>query len=290
MNIKYRLLALLCATTLASGCATTGGGDFINEQGLCFLATTATGTAVGAAVENDPGPMAIGAIVGGLIGHYMCDDGEEETVAASAATTEMDSDGDGVMDSADRCPGTPRGTRVDANGCPLDSDGDGVTDDKDQCPNTPRGTRVNSVGCPLPDGDGDGAADASDQCPDTPSGQKVDARGCHIIFSLEGVNFAYNSAELAPAATTKLNEAVAMLKENMDMNIRIEGHTDSRGTEEYNMNLSQRRADSVVKYLTDNGIAASRLSSVGRGEGSPTATNDTDEGRAQNRRVDFVIQ
>jgi len=285
MNNKYALIALICITSFISGCATRGGQPLVTENVVCFLASTAAGTGIGAAIDGDVEVVAGGMLVGGLVGYFFC--GDDEVAAAPAAVA--DSDGDGVPDSADRCPGTPRGTRVDAVGCPLDSDGDGVTDDKDQCPNTPRGTPVNAVGCPL-DSDGDGVADGADKCPNTPRGQAVDANGCHIVFSLEGVNFAYDSSALTPAANAKLNEAVEMLKANPNMRVRIEGHTDSRGSDEYNMSLSQRRAESVVNYLTSNGIASNRLSSVGRGESAPVATNDTDAGRAQNRRVDFVIQ
>ena len=282
---KYPLIALICITSFISGCATTGGSPKVTKEALCFLAYTAAGTGVATGVDTSKASMAVGALVGGALGYAFCGD-KKETVAAK---TDADSDGDGVLDGADQCPGTPRGTRVDAVGCPLDSDGDGVTDDKDQCPGTPRGTPVNASGCPL-DSDGDGVLDGADKCPDTPRGQKVNAEGCHVIFSLEGVNFAYDSAELTSGATSKLNEGVAMLKANADIKVMIEGHTDSRGSDEYNMSLSQRRAESVVNFLTSNGIAASRLSSAGRGEGSPVASNDTDEGRAQNRRVDFVIQ
>ena len=97
-----------------------------------------------------------------------------------------DSDGDGVLDSDDKCPGTPRGAVVDKKGCPIDTDGDGVYDGLDQCPNTPHGAKVDSVGCPI-DSDGDGVADGIDQCPDTPVGAKVDAVGCPIDSDGDGV-------------------------------------------------------------------------------------------------------
>ncbi len=118
----------------------------------------------------------------------------------------------------------------------------------------------------------------------------MNADGCHVIYSLEGVNFAFDSAALNSSATAKLNEAVQMLKDNPTVNVRIEGHTDHIGTEEYNLSLSRRRAESVVNFLTSHGINNSRLTSVGMGEGSPVATNETDEGRARNRRVDFRVQ
>ncbi|MEO1083864.1 MAG: di-heme oxidoredictase family protein, partial [Acidobacteriota bacterium] len=106
----------------------------------------------------------------------------------TAATPPADSDGDGVDDGVDQCPGTPAGTPVDAAGCPLDSDGDGVDDGADQCPGTPAGTPVDAVGCPVPqDSDGDGVDDAVDQCPGTPLGTPVDAAGC-VLASLTGVH------------------------------------------------------------------------------------------------------
>ena len=99
---------------------------------------------------------------------------------------DKDSDGDGVPDKLDKCPGTPLGCRVDASGCPIDSDGDGVCDGLDQCPDTPRGATVDAKGCPT-DTDGDRVWDGIDQCPDTPKGCTVDARGCPIDSDGDGV-------------------------------------------------------------------------------------------------------
>jgi OmpA-OmpF porin, OOP family len=100
--------------------------------------------------------------------------------------TDKDSDEDGVRDKLDKCPDTPRGCTVDANGCPIDSDGDGVCDGLDQCPKTPRGATVDAKGCPS-DADGDGVWNGIDQCPDTPKGCTVDARGCPIDSDGDGV-------------------------------------------------------------------------------------------------------
>lgn len=100
-----------------------------------------------------------------------------------------DSDGDGVLDPADACPGTPKGEAVDAKGCPLpkDGDNDGVMDDKDACPNTPAGDAVDARGCSLPkDGDKDGVTDDKDACPNTPAGDKVDAKGCSLPKDSDG--------------------------------------------------------------------------------------------------------
>jgi len=99
---------------------------------------------------------------------------------------ELDGDGDGVVDRLDQCPTTPAGRKVDAKGCELDSDGDGVVDALDKCPGTPAGAKVNADGCEL-DGDGDGVVDRLDQCPTTPAGRKVDAKGCELDSDGDGV-------------------------------------------------------------------------------------------------------
>jgi len=96
-----------------------------------------------------------------------------------------DSDGDGVPDYLDECPGTPTGVQVDARGCPPDSDGDGVPDYRDDCPNTPRGVKVDARGCPV-DSDGDGVPDYLDECPDTPRGTPVDEKGCPKVWRISG--------------------------------------------------------------------------------------------------------
>jgi OOP family OmpA-OmpF porin len=98
----------------------------------------------------------------------------------------VDSDGDGVFDKMDKCPGTPRGATVDANGCPTDTDGDGVVDGLDRCPNSPAGAMVDGSGCPK-DSDSDGVFDGIDKCPDTPRGALVDATGCHKDTDGDGV-------------------------------------------------------------------------------------------------------
>lgn len=196
-----------------------------------------------------------------------------------------DEDGDGVTNDNDKCPGTPAGARVDAVGCELDSDGDGVGDSRDQCPNTPAGTPVDEKGCPR-DGDGDGIVDGVDQCPDTPKGERVDATGCPFKqeILLQGVKFATNSADLLPESIPVLDRAVATLKRYPELNIEVAGHTDDRGADAYNLQLSARRAESVLTYLKDHGVT-NLLTSRGYGESEPLASNATADGRAQNRRV-----
>ncbi len=109
------------------------------------------------------------------------------------------------------------------------------------------------------------------------------------IMSLEGTNFDFNSAALTPDGMAKLDNAAKVMTENPTLVVGVEGHTDSVGSDAYNQGLSERRAQSAVSYLVSKGIDASRLQPTGYGESKPVATNDTAEGRAQNRRVDLVV-
>ena len=138
---------------------------------------------------------------------------------------------------------------------PMDSDGDGVTDDKDQCPNTPKGATV-------------------------------DARGCWTYAAV--VLFDFDSAEIKAEAHPMLDEAVVILKKNSAIKVEVDGHTDNLGPAAYNMKLSERRANAVMKYFVDNGVEAERLTVKGFGLTKPAAGNDTKEGRAKNRRVELT--
>ena len=212
-------------------------------------------------------------------------------VTVDAKGCPIDSDGDGVPDYLDKCPNTPRGASVNAQGCPLDSDGDGVLDYLDKCPNTPRGTPVDTNGCPL-DTDGDGVPDYLDKCPNTPRGLKVDATGCvreAQTIVLQNVNFEFNKATLTADSQNVLSSVAQGLKSDPNMKVEIAGHTDGKGSSAYNKRLSQQRADSVKAYLVTQGVPSTRLVSKGYGKESPVATNDTEEGRAQNRRVEFRV-
>jgi len=206
----------------------------------------------------------------------------------------LDSDGDGVPDGKDACPNTPAGALVDERGCPMDSDGDGVYDGLDKCPNTPAGAIVDADGCPL-DSDGDGVYDGLDKCPNTPEGIAVGSDGCPLAaplfveeqkeLVLEGVFFKLNSAELTLNSTEVLRQVADSLLAWPDVRMEIGGHTDSSGREQYNVELSYRRAASVRDYLISQGVPAGRLVVQGYGESDPIADNNTAEGRAKNRRV-----
>lgn len=196
----------------------------------------------------------------------------------------LDSDGDGVVDDADKCPNTPRGMEVDAQGCPLDSDADGVINYADKCPSTPPGVAVDSSGCP-PDTDGDGVPDYLDQCPGTPVGATVNEVGC---WSLKATMlFDTNSSYIKVEAHPLLDEVVTILQKNPQMKVEIQGYADNTGTAEYNQWLSERRAKRVMDYLMTKGIVPERLQAKGYGSTRPVASNATEEGRAQNRRVEL---
>lgn len=212
----------------------------------------------------------------------------------------IDSDGDGVYDGLDQCPDTPPGVKVDNRGCPLDSDGDGVADYLDKCPSTPAGVKVDGQGCPV-DSDGDGVPDYLDKCPTvpaaTPDGCPAPAPAAAPEPSppakklvLEGVNFDNDSAELRPDADEILGKAARVLKEWGDVKVEVAGYTDSNSTDEYNRDLSNRRANAVRDYLISRGVDANRLTARGYGEANPIADNATEEGRAKNRRVELVPQ
>jgi len=203
---------------------------------------------------------------------------------------ELDSDGDGVADSRDSCPNSPAGVNVDPGGCELDSDGDGVTDNRDRCPNSPAGVNVDPGGCEL-DSDADGVVDSQDRCRETPNGAPVDADGCKLqaTFVLKGVTFATASAELVGDSRQVLNKVVETLRLNPGLKLEVAGYTDNRGKRNYNVRLSQQRADSVRNYLIAQGIASERLEAKGYGPADAIADNDTEDGRATNRRVTLHI-
>jgi OOP family OmpA-OmpF porin len=172
----------------------------------------------------------------------------------------------------------------------YDEDGDGVLDADDACPRTPLGVPVNSEGC-ANDNDGDGVPDYLDKCPETPLGNVVDTNGCSLaLVKLQGVHFKFDSATLTYEAKSILDRSLAAIKSNSSQNINVEGHTDSTGSDSYNLDLSQRRAQSVVDYLTSKGVSGSRLNAKGFGESKPVASNDSSASRAQNRRVEIFAR
>lgn len=214
-----------------------------------------------------------------------------------------DMDNDGIPDSEDACPAVP-GVRTDdpkTNGCPPDRDKDGVPDAEDACPDVP-GVHTNDPktnGCPA-DRDGDGIPDNEDACPDVPGPRNADPKknGCPIAYVQENqikiteqVKFRFNSAQLDPAGDPVLQAVLKILQDNPKITkLEIQGHTDNVGAKAYNQTLSTNRATSVMKWLTKHGIDPKRLTAKGYGMSTPIADNATDEGRQENRRVEFHIE
>ena len=179
---------------------------------------------------------------------------------------------------------------------PVDSDGDGVMDDQDACPNTPCEASVDSRGCAI-DTDGDGVPDYKDACPGTSQrGARIDSRGCYEMLketvSVElNVQFDFDSAAARPEHRAEVKRVYDFMREYPQTKVTIEGHTDSRGSADYNKDLSQRRADTIAEMLTtDFSLSSDRVSAVGYGEERPIASNETDEGRQANRRVVGVVE
>ncbi|HEX4957443.1 MAG TPA: OmpA family protein [Lacibacter sp.] len=201
-----------------------------------------------------------------------------------------DTDGDGVADVDDKCAGTKKGYSVDASGCSLDNDKDGVVNEEDRCPDA-AGT-IGLKGCP--DTDGDGVADIEDLCL-TVKGTKSNS-GCPEITkevetkitNIAGkIFFETNSDILKVASLSELDELVLILNQYPYAKLSIGGHTDSQGSDAFNMLLSQKRSGAVTKYLISKGIAQERLTGTGYGESVPVADNTTAAGRAKNRRVEL---
>ncbi len=196
-----------------------------------------------------------------------------------------DKDGDGIADKDDDCPDIPGLAKF--NGCP-DKDEDGVPDPKDKCPDTPKGCPVDANGCPL-DSDGDGVIDCQDRCP-TEAGS-VDNEGCPDWETLQIPNilFDFDKSTLRTEGKEELDKLVSKLQSGKEYEIEVGGHTDSIGTERYNLGLSERRAQAVVKYLLSKGINNAYVSSNYYGETKPEVENNSRANRQLNRRVEFEV-
>jgi OOP family OmpA-OmpF porin len=200
-----------------------------------------------------------------------------------------DTDGDGVMDQLDKCPNTPRGTKVDGSGCPLPEmvnttivkqmiEPAPMSFDNEECP----------VKTDLPDRDRDGVEDSVDQCPNTPCDFSVDKNGCPVKAILR-IHFDTAKWNIKPDSLPKVERFAEFLLKNKGSLVKIEGHTDSRGSDNYNMVLSKHRADSVRSKLIELGVSGARVTAVGKGEKEPVATNKTKEGMAKNRRIEVHL-
>lgn len=224
--------------------------------------------------------------------HYVVNDSGRSRTEATALTS-------GLMATlfwgGDDFPDPVSFTEIQKNPSPLlgptDTDGDGVSDGSDACPGTPQGTSVDGVGCP-PDTDKDGVLDVLDKCPGTPSGTMVDVEGCPVdkrSVTLD-IKFAVGKADLDLKFEPSLAKVADFMKSFPETTVLIEGHTDSVGSAEFNRKLSQRRAEAVRRVLVRRyGVPAKRVTAKGFGAEKPILDNAAPEGRAANRRVVATI-
>ncbi|KAB2805324.1 OmpA family protein [Phaeocystidibacter luteus] len=209
----------------------------------------------------------------------------------TAMTT--DSDGDGVADAMDKDNETPEGYVVDGSGVAMDVDRDGVADDIDQDPFTPRGAQVDATGREMDD-DGDGVPNSRDQEPNSKEGAMVNFQGREIKSGMGGdmanaflpdVFFGFNSARVTSANEQRLLTIAKIMMANEDVKFEVIGHADPVGSEKYNLNLSERRAQAAVDVLVNTyGISADRFTVTGKGEGAQVGNNNS-----INRRVEFRL-
>ena len=230
---------------------------------------------------------------------------------------DVDNDKDGILDVADRCPDEPESANgyMDEDGCPddkpvEDTDGDGYRDDVDRCPYDAEDFDgfEDEDGCPELDNDGDSIPDTVDACPNDREifNEVDDEDGCpdeaaapqptRVVIEktqiriLDRIYFDFNKATIQPVSFSLLDEIAQVLVDHPELKrIRVEGHTDDVGSDVYNLKLSQSRAESVVASLASRGVEAWRLEGVGFGEMRPIDDNGTEDGRANNRRVEFII-
>ena len=239
-----------------------------------------------------------------------CDnDPEDDDDFENDGCPDPDNDADGVLDEVDECPLDPEDIDdfEDGDGCPdPDNDGDGYLDVDEECDNDPEDDDDwENDGCPDPDNDGDGLLDDPDECPNEAEdfdgfededgcpeeGSGLITLTCEAVEISEQVQFETDSDEIREESFELLDQVASVLRTATYITlVSVEGHTDDRGDDDYNLDLSQRRALSVMNYLIENGnIEASRLTSQGFGEANPIDDNGTSDGRRANRRVEFVI-
>lgn len=228
------------------------------------------------------------------------------TITPDVDDYDRDTDGDGYPDSVDACPTEKEDGKPPqaTDGCPggSDRDGDGIPDVDDQCPDKAedKDKIQDEDGCPEDDADSDGIPDVQDKCPTEPGKRSPIAEkfGCPSLIErgedgtvqlLKPIEFETGRATIKPVSFPILDEVLDLMKSRPSMKLGVYGHTDSKGFPGNNLKLSKERAAAVRKYLEGKGIATTRLSSEGFGQTKPVTTNDTDEGRAKNRRVEFKI-
>lgn len=230
---------------------------------------------------------------------------DKDTFEDEDGCPDPDNDQDGILDTVDACP--LEAGQLETRGCP-DTDADRIADKDDKCPAEPGVEQPDNPerhGCPILDRDGDGILDKDDKCPDepgVPQPDKPEQHGCKKKYKLivvkndrieikQQVFFATGKSRIKAKSYKLLAEVADAVKRAGIKKVRIEGHTDSRGSDATNMRLSQARANAVKTHLIElEGVSPDVLGAVGYGETRPIANNRTRSGRAKNRRVEFHIE
>ncbi len=214
----------------------------------------------------------------------------------------IDTDQDGIADYKDTCPSPkPVTFKVDATGCPIDSDADSITDDLDICPQDTAKALSKGIyqtgektGCPI-DTDQDNVPDYRDACEATNTLFVIEENGCAVIESVKIIrygndSFVYDSSKLTLEGRTYLQDFISNLDQTLLVSLEIVGHTDDIGPEEFNLDLSEQRANNIKQVITNLGIPSEKTLAWGNGETHPIATNDTEKGRIMNRRFELIIR
>lgn len=265
-------------TIEAQGCPDSDGDGVADSEDKCPIAKGTLATKGCPDTDND----------GVIDSEDACP--KERGLAENKGCPDNDTDKDGVADSVDKCPNV-KGDVGNA-GCPKDTDGDGVIDSEDACPMSAGTSKTR--GCP--DRDGDGVEDGKDQCPDTAG--VIAMKGCPAVTESDqktlesatyGVQFESGNDQLKAASYTILDQIIAILNKNTPYQVEIKGHTDNVGDDSSNQRLSENRAAACFRYLTSKGIGTARITYIGFGETQPVSENESAEGRAKNRRVEFIL-
>ena len=216
-------------------------------------------------------------------------DGEAQEIL-DRVPVRFDVDKDNIVDNQDLCDNSLLENNIMPYGCKKilrDSDGDGVRDSRDRCPLTPKNAKVSPDGCAL-DGDMDGVKDYKDKCLDTPVGYEVNGDGCAISLNL-GVNFKYYSSVIEENSKKNIEKFADFIKKNSNYELNIVGHTSSKGDADLNKRLSEKRAKAVKLALIDLGVSANSMTTEGRGEDDPIVEDSSPDGKLLNRRVEIEI-
>jgi OmpA-OmpF porin, OOP family len=293
--VRSKMLACaLVVALLGTGCASLGVQPTGNRS-TCALVGGLLGGFVGYVIANNRKPSetdeelvggGLGAATGAAIGYLICGEGEAP-IPPSARIRATPREGQPPLEVSFEAQVAPGTSPIRKYAWDF---GDGATGEGQRTSHTYANPGEYEARLTVTDERNQSATSNARilvRTAEQPARQEEPATRRRIV--LRGINFAFDSAVIAAADEAILDVAVEQLQSNPDVRVRITGHTDSTGPDGYNQNLSERRARSVLDYLVRKGIARGRLEAAGQGESQPVASNDTRDGRAQNRRVELDI-